>query len=116
MQQFATPTAITAVLNVPAGRVEFIAAERADTLVEVRPAEPGKSKDVQSAEQTTVAYADGVLRVDAPTGGLLGNAGSIAVTVQFPAGSSVEVKSAAGELRAVGRLGEVVFAGAYRQI
>jgi hypothetical protein len=116
MQQFATPAAITAVLNVPAGRIQFIAAERADTVVEVRPAEAGKSRDVQSAEQTTVAYTDGVLRVDAPSGKLFGNVGSVEVTVQLPAGSRVEAKAGACELRGVGRLGEVVFDGAYRQI
>jgi hypothetical protein len=116
MQQFATPAAITAVLNVPAGRIQFIAAERADTVVEVRPAEAGKNRDVQSAEQTTVAYTDGVLRVDAPSGKLFGNVGSVEVTVQLPAGSRVEAKSGACELRGVGRLGEVAFDGAYRQI
>ena len=37
MQKFATPAPITAVLDVPAGRIRFIAADRADTTVEVRP-------------------------------------------------------------------------------
>jgi DUF4097 and DUF4098 domain-containing protein YvlB len=117
MQQFATPAAITAVLNVPAGRIQVIGAERADTVVEVRPAEPGKHRDVQAAEQVTVTYADGVLRIDAPTpkSQLFGGSGSVEVTVQVPAGSRVEAKAAACELRGVGRLGDVTFDGAYRQ-
>jgi DUF4097 and DUF4098 domain-containing protein YvlB len=40
----------------------------------------------------------------------------VEVTVQLPAGSRVEAKAASAELRGVGRLGEVVFEGAYRQI
>lgn len=118
MQKFDTPTPITAVLDIPAGRVQFIAADRADTTVEVLPANPGKGRDVQSAEQTTVAYADGVLRVRAPEAKnqLFGPSGSVEVTVQLPAGSRVEGKASAAELRGVGRLGDVAFEGAYRQI
>ena len=39
MQKFDTPAPISAVLDIPAGRVQFIAADRADTTVEVLPAE-----------------------------------------------------------------------------
>ncbi|WP_445518127.1 hypothetical protein [Streptomyces sp. NEAU-174] len=94
------------------------AADRADTTVEVLPASPSKSRDVQAAERTTVAYADGVLRIDAPEpkNQLVGPSGSLEVTVQLPVGSHVEGKAAASELRGVGRLGDVAFDGAYRQI
>lgn len=37
-QKFATPTTVRTVLDVPAGRVQFIAADRTDTTVEVLPA------------------------------------------------------------------------------
>ncbi|MFB4320733.1 DUF4097 family beta strand repeat-containing protein, partial [Actinomadura sp. 21ATH] len=40
----------------------------------------------------------------------------VEVTVQLPAGSRIQVTAAATELRGVGRLGEVAFEGAYRQI
>ncbi|NYI96852.1 DUF4097 and DUF4098 domain-containing protein YvlB [Streptomonospora nanhaiensis] len=118
MQTFATPAPIAAVLDVPAGRVQFIAADRADTTVEVRPANPAKSRDVQAAEQATVSYAEGVLRVHAPepTNKVLGSSGALEVTVQLPADCRVEVKAAATELRGVGRLGTVDVEGAYRQI
>ncbi|MBD0669715.1 DUF4097 family beta strand repeat-containing protein [Streptomyces sp. CBMA156] len=116
MQTFDTPAAITAVLDVPGGRVQLIAAERTDTTVEVRPADPGKNRDVQAAERTTVSYADGVLRIVTPAGHqLLGPTGSLEVTVRLPADSAVEGRAAAAELRAVGRLGEIAFEGAYRQ-
>ncbi|MFJ8465525.1 DUF4097 family beta strand repeat-containing protein [Streptomyces swartbergensis] len=118
MQNFATPAPVSAVLDIPAGRVQFIAADRADTTVEVLPADPSKSRDTKTAEKTAVAYADGVLRVTAPASGnqLFGPSGAVEVTVRLPAGSRVEVKADSAELRGVGRLGDVVFDGAYRQI
>ena len=118
MQKFDTPAPISAVLDIPAGRIQFIAADRTDTTVEVRPANPSKSRDTKAAEQTTVAYADGVLRItaSAPNNQLFGPSGSLEVTVQLPAGSRIEAKAASTELRGVGRLGDVAFEGAYRQI
>jgi DUF4097 and DUF4098 domain-containing protein YvlB len=117
MPNFTTPTPISAVLDIPAGRVQFFAADRADTAVEVLPADAKKSRDVKLAEQTTVDYQDGVLRIQAPTKNqYLGPSGSLTVTVQLPAGSRIEAKAASAEFRAVGRLGDVAFDGAYRQI
>ncbi|HEY9409577.1 MAG TPA: DUF4097 family beta strand repeat-containing protein [Jiangellaceae bacterium] len=118
MQKFDTTAPISAVLDIPAGRIQFIAADRADTTVEVLPANPSKSRDTKAAEQTTVAYADGVLRIHTaePKNQLFGPSGSLEVTVQLPAGSSVEATSAGAELRGVGRLGDIAFDGAYRQI
>ena len=118
MQTFDTPAPISAVLDIPAGRIQFIAADRADTVVEVLPANASKSRDVQAAEQTTVAYAAGVLRIRTaePKNQLFGASGSVEVTVQLPADSRVEAKASSVELRGVGRLGDVVFEGAYRQI
>ncbi|KAB2344752.1 DUF4097 family beta strand repeat-containing protein [Actinomadura rudentiformis] len=118
MQTFDTPAPIAAVLDIPAGRVQVVAADRTDTAVEVRPANPSKGRDVKLAEQTTVEYADGVLRIQAThkKNQILGPSGSIEVMIQLPAGSRVEAKAAATEFRAVGRLGDVTFEGAYDQI
>jgi hypothetical protein len=114
MPQFDTPAPVSAVLDIPAGRVRFIAADRADTTVEVLPADPAKGRDVKAAERTEVGYADGVLRVEVPEAGsrVLGPSGAVEVTVQLPAGSRVEAKAADAELRGVGRLGDVAFEGA----
>ncbi|POX54361.1 DUF4097 family beta strand repeat-containing protein [Streptomyces sp. Ru72] len=118
MQRFATPTPVSAVLGIPAGRIQFIASDRADTTVEVLPANAAKSRDVKAAEQIEVAYDDGVLRIAAPEAKnqIFGPFGSVEVTVQLPAGSHVEAKAAGAELRVVGRLGDLTFEGAYRQI
>ncbi|UQI48333.1 DUF4097 domain-containing protein [Streptomyces sp. HU2014] len=114
MQKFATAAPIAAVLDIPAGRIRFIAADRADTTVEVLPADASNGRDVKAAEQVEVVFADGVLRVEgAPVKNrVLGGSGSVEVTVQLPAGSRVEAKAAAAEFRGVGRLGDVVFEGA----
>ncbi|KUN84491.1 DUF4097 family beta strand repeat-containing protein [Streptomyces griseoruber] len=118
MQKFDTPAPVSAILDIPSGRIQFIAADRADTTVDVRPADTSKSRDVKAAEEIEVAYADGVLWVEAPAAKnrILGSTGSVEVTVQLPAGSRVDGKSAAAELRVVGRLGDVAFEGAYRKI
>jgi Putative adhesin len=118
MQKFDTPAPISAVLDVPAGRVRFVAADRVDTTVEVGPADASKGRDVKAAEQTTVEYADGVLRIQTRAAGsrYFGPSGSVEVTVALPAGSRVEAKAASTEVRGVGRLGEVTFDGAYRLI
>src|SRR6185437_3138811 len=113
MQKFDTPAPIAAVVDIHAGRVQLIAADRADTIVEVRPADASKSRDVKAAEQVTVEFSDGVLRVAAAPAKtrVLGSSGFVEVTVQLPAGSRAEAKAASAEFRAVGRLGDVTFDG-----
>ncbi|MEU5656407.1 DUF4097 family beta strand repeat-containing protein [Streptomyces sp. NPDC047737] len=118
MQKFDTPAPVSAHLGIPAGRLQVIAADRTDTTVEVRPADPSKSRDVKAAEQTEVTYRDGVLRIQAPAAKnrILGNSGSVEVTVQLPAGSRVEAKADAAEFRGVGRLGDVDFDGGHGSV
>ena len=118
MPNFTTPAPITAVLDLPAGRVHLAAGDRADTTVEVRPADPARSRDVKAAEQTTVGYADGVLHVRAPRAEnrYFGPTGAIEVVVGLPSGSDVRATTDAAELVGTGRLGDVAFEGAYRRI
>src|ERR1700756_5669326 len=89
MQKFDTPAPVSVVLDIPAGRIRFIAADRADTMVEVLPADAARSRDVKAAGQIEAGYADGVLRIEATAAKnrLLGDSGSVEVTVQLPAGS-----------------------------
>src|SRR6185312_1697645 len=118
MQTFATSAPIRTVIEVAAGRVQFIAADRADATVEVRPANPAKSRDQKAAEHTAVEFADGVLRIrtDGAKHQYFGPSGALEITVQVPAGSHLKATTSSCELRVVGRMGEVVFDGAYRQI
>lgn len=118
MEKFDTTTPVLVVLSIPAGRVQFIAADHADTTVDVRPANAFKSRDVKAAERVEATYGDGVLHVTAPEAKnqLFGPSGAVEVTIQLPAGSRVQAKTASTELRVVGRLGDLSFEGAYRQI
>ncbi|WP_141853279.1 DUF4097 family beta strand repeat-containing protein [Kribbella jejuensis] len=116
-KKFNTPQAVSAVLNIPAGRVELIAADRADTVVEVLPADPSKGRDVKVAEETQIEYADGVLRITVTAKNqYFGPTGSVAVKVELPAGSRVEVKAASAELRSSGPLGAVVVESSHGSI
>ncbi|MBB6122129.1 hypothetical protein [Nocardiopsis algeriensis] len=113
MHEFPTPTPVTAVLDIPAGRIRLIAADRTDTTVEILPADPTRSRDVQAAQQVTATHGNGVLRIEAPPAPnrLLGARGAVEVTVQLPTRSHVEATAAHAELRGVGRLGDVTFTG-----
>lgn len=118
IQKFDTAAPISAHFDIPAGRIQLIAADRADTTVEVLPANAAKSRDVKAAEEIEVTYGDGLLRISAPPAKnkYLGPSGAVEVTVQLPAGSHVEAKTAAAEFRGVGRLGDVVVADGYRSV
>ncbi|WP_018349428.1 DUF4097 family beta strand repeat-containing protein [Longispora albida] len=117
MYSYDTTAPIAATIDIPAGRIQLIAADRADTTVEIRPADAGKSRDVELAGQTTVEFTEGVLRIKASAKNqYFGASGAIEVTVQLPAGSRAEVKAASAEIRAVGRLGDTVVESAHGSI
>ncbi|NUR94489.1 MAG: hypothetical protein HOV67_04425, partial [Kribbellaceae bacterium] len=117
MSTFNTPQAISTVLDIPAGRIQLIAADRADTVVEVLPADPSKGRNVKVAEDTQVEYADGVLRITVTAKNqYFGPTGSVAIKVELPAGSQVEVKAASAELQSSGPLGDVVVESSHGSI
>jgi DUF4097 and DUF4098 domain-containing protein YvlB len=107
MTTFTTAEPITAVLDLPAGTIQLVAAEQTETTVEVKPADPSKKRDVSAAEEAQVSYAGGVLTVQVKAKNqYFGPSGSVAVSVQLPTGSAVEVKAASAQLKAVGRYGD----------
>lgn len=113
MQTFTTPTPISATIDAPAGRIRFVAGDRADTTVEIRPVDASKGRDVAAAERTTVEFHDGTLRVATPvTREAFGPSGTIEVTVELPAGSHVGAKGSA-EFHGAGPLGDVTVEGSY---
>ncbi|MFE1290913.1 DUF4097 domain-containing protein [Streptomyces sp. NPDC058751] len=107
MPTFDTPEAIEVTARVDAGSIQFTAAERTDTAVEVRPRDPDKSLDTRTAEQTEVRYAGGALTVRTPRSNLFGRSGTVDVTVELPAGSRIDVTGAWTQVIGEGRLGEV---------
>ncbi|MFV5994626.1 DUF4097 family beta strand repeat-containing protein [Streptomyces sp. NPDC056231] len=108
MPSFDTPQPISVTANVAAGSIQFSASDRLDTVVEVRPRDPKKDKDVRVAEQTEVTYASGVLTIRTPKGRyLVGPTGSVDVTVELPTGSRVDTTGSWTQVLGEGRLGEV---------
>ena len=109
MSTFDTPEPITATIDLGLGDLRITAGDRGDTVVEVRPSNPSNDEDVKAAEQTRVEYAGGQLLVKAPklrqwvsrSGG-----GSIDVTIELPAGSSVHGALASSDCQTDGRLGD----------
>ncbi|MGC5344566.1 DUF4097 family beta strand repeat-containing protein [Streptomyces sp. DT24] len=107
MPSFETPEPISATVQLGAGAVQFLAADRVDTVVEVLPTDPGRDADVRLAEQTRVTYEGGRLHIKAPKQrSLFGRTPSVDVVVELPAGSQVESDAAWADFRAEGRLGE----------
>jgi DUF4097 and DUF4098 domain-containing protein YvlB len=110
MATFQTPEPISATIDVFMGDVQVSASSRTDTVVEVRPSDPGSAGDVEAAERVKVTCSRGQLLVKAPkpkgfrTGPSRG--GSVDVTIELPEGSNVAAGSAWATFRTDGRLGE----------
>ncbi|MEQ4723237.1 DUF4097 family beta strand repeat-containing protein [Nonomuraea sp. B19D2] len=107
MTTFDTPEAITATIDIEAGHVTIRADDRATTLVQVRPSDTTSDADVQAAVLTTVEYAHGRLKVQAPKHklrSLFRHTPSIEVTIELPNDSHVNATTAAG-FHSHGRLG-----------
>jgi Putative adhesin len=108
MPSFDTPQPISVNAQVDAGSIQFTAADRLDTVVEVRPRDPKKDKDTRAAEQTQVTYAGGVLTIRTPKQRyLIGPTGTVDVTVELPTGSRIDLIGAWTQVLGEGRLGEV---------
>lgn len=107
MPSFDTPGPISVAAHVGAGSLRFTTGDRLDTVVEVRPGDPKRDKDVRAAEQTEVAYAGGVLTIRTKERYLIGPSGLVDVTVDLPTGSRVEVTGSWTHVTGEGRLGEV---------
>ncbi|WP_093800251.1 DUF4097 family beta strand repeat-containing protein [Streptomyces sp. Wb2n-11] len=107
MPSFDTPEPISVSAFLYAGSIRFIAGDRLDTAVEVRPRAPKKDLDVRAAEQTEVTCASGVLTVTTPKANLLGRGGSVDVTVELPTGSDIDLTGTGANVLGEGRLGEV---------
>ncbi|MGW7049865.1 DUF4097 family beta strand repeat-containing protein [Streptomyces avermitilis] len=107
MPSFDTPEPISATAHVEAGSIQFIAGDRLDTVVEVRPRDPKKDQDVRTADQTEVTYVNGVLTVRTPKPNLFGRTGIVDVAVELPTGSRIDMTGAWAQVLGEGRLGEV---------
>jgi DUF4097 and DUF4098 domain-containing protein YvlB len=109
MPIFATPEPIDLTIEVPLGDIRVVAGDRADTVVEVRPADDQDREDVEAAEQTRVEYENGKLLVKTPKArglGYIRSRRSVDVRIEVPTGSRVTGDTGMGDLRLTGVLGQ----------
>ncbi|ALG09545.1 DUF4097 family beta strand repeat-containing protein [Kibdelosporangium phytohabitans] len=104
MPTFATPEPITATLTTGGARVRITAGERPDTVVQVEPVDSANKSDVKVAEHTKVDFTAGELSIKTNKAG--DRNGSVAITVELPAGSTLVLHTAWTDVHADGRLGD----------
>lgn len=111
---FETPEPIAVTLSLNVADVRISAGYRTDTVVTITPNDASKKADVEAAEQTRVEFSGGRLLVKAPRSWKqytpFGGRESVDVSIELPAGSSVEGEAWAGDLSCTGRLGECRYA------
>jgi DUF4097 and DUF4098 domain-containing protein YvlB len=111
MTTFPTPAPVRAKVDIELGDVRVTGSATDETVVEVVPTDPSSEKDRRAADATRVSCADGRLEVIGPRrSGLIGptrKSGSVQVSVELPAGSALEARTAMGSIATAGSLGEV---------
>lgn len=108
MRTFETPEPISVSLDLGVGDVVIAASDREDTVVEVEPSDPRRTRDVTAAGATEVGFANGTLTVTGPRWKwtLRGGDGSVDIRIQLPAGSSLRGTTGVASVQSTGRLGE----------
>jgi Putative adhesin len=104
MPAFDTPGPIAATVVVAGAQVRVTATDRTDTVVLVEPIDQASQKDVTVASKTRVDLAGGQLSVKTTDSG--DKNGSVAITIDLPAGSSLVAYLAHSRVHADGSLGE----------
>ena len=104
MPTFDTPGPIAATIVVAGAEVQVTASDRTDTVVLVEPIDKASKKDVRVATKTKVELADGQLSVKTTVSG--DKDGSVAITIDLPANSSLVAYLAHSDIRADGSFGE----------
>jgi hypothetical protein len=103
MPTFATPGPIAATVEVAGAQVRVTASDRSDTVVLVEPINEASRSDVKVASRTRVDFAGDQLSVKTTTPG--GKSGSVAITIDLPAGSSLAAHLAHSSVQADGPVG-----------
>lgn len=104
MPTFTTPEPIAATVQVAGAQVRVTASDRTDTVVLVEPINKASESDVEVAEKTKVDFADGRLSVKTTVSG--DKNGSVAITIDLPAGSSLVAHLANSSVDGAGAFGE----------
>jgi hypothetical protein len=103
MPAYPTPGPIAATVEVAGARVRVTASDRTDTVVLVEPVNEASRTDVKVAGKTKVGFADGQLSVKTTTSG--DKNGSVSITIDLPAGSSLAAYLAHSSVQVDGPVG-----------
>ncbi len=109
MPTFDTPEPISVSMEVPSGAIQIRGEERPTTAVDVQPSDPSSDADQRAARDTRVEFDGRRLVVKGPRGAswlLRSRAGSVAVTVELPAGSHVDATGGMTDIDCDGRIGD----------
>jgi len=104
MPTFDTPGPIAATVVVAGAQVRVTASDRTDTVVLVEPIDQASPSDVKVASKTKVDFAGGQLSVKTTVSG--DKNGSVVITIDLPAGSSLIAYLAHSSVHADGSFGE----------
>lgn len=104
MPTFTTPNPIAATVEVAGAELRITASDRPDAVVDVRPLNTDKLS-IKVAERTEVELVDGRLSIKTKTAG--DKEGSVAITVELPAGSRLAAYLAYSTVRTDGDLGAI---------
>jgi Putative adhesin len=104
MPTFDTPGPIAATVVVAGAQVRVTASDRTDTVVLVEPIDRASPSDIKVADKTKVDFAGGQLSVKTTVSGAKN--GSVAITIDLPAGSSLVAYLAHSRVDADGSFGE----------
>jgi DUF4097 and DUF4098 domain-containing protein YvlB len=115
LSNFSTPSPIAVALDLYVADVRIAAADRADTVVEIRPSDPDKAADVKAAENTRVEYDEATRTLSIvskkPRSRFVNFSSkrpeSIDVVIQLPADSDVRGEADLGDFESAGALGAV---------
>jgi hypothetical protein len=110
MPTFQTPEPITVSLELGVAEVQLTASDRNDTVVEIHPTNPQSNADIAAAQQVTVEFVDGQLRIATARGWRhwvpRGGRHSVDVRIELPTGSHVNGSVGIAALQCEGRIGD----------
>lgn len=107
MPEFDRSTPVTVALKVQRGKVDITAEERSTALVEIVPLD-GSDTSRQAAADATVSLEGDTLAIRPPesSGWQWRRSPNLLITVKVPLDSTIAVKAASADLRAVGRFAQ----------
>ncbi|RAG86057.1 hypothetical protein DN069_08575 [Streptacidiphilus pinicola] len=113
--KFATPSPISVVLDLYVADVRFSVSDRTDTVVEIKPSDPGKPADAKAVENTRVEYDETTRTLNIVSRKPLKRfvewsskrPESIDVVIALPTDSEVRGEADLGDFHADGALGTV---------